>query len=167
MDVGIGAVRGSWSAAGGEQASRPEPRSREGAAFGLPWTNVLVVKTGASLSVPATARQLTRTALAGWLLSALISDAELICSELVSNAVQATAALPEPRPVGFRLLANAGQLVIEAWDCHPGQPVRQVADDIAEHGRGLNIVHGLSNRWGTRRVSRQLKAVWAELLIPR
>jgi anti-sigma regulatory factor (Ser/Thr protein kinase) len=162
----IGTAQGSWFAIGGEQISGPEHGSRAGAAFHLLWTNVLIVEMGASLSAPSTARQLARTALAEWRIPDLIPDAELICTELVSNAVKATAALSDVTPMGLRLLANAERLVVEVWDCHPGQPVRLPTSDVAESGRGLHIVHDLSNRWGSRRVSRRLKAVWAELLIP-
>jgi hypothetical protein len=112
-------------------------------------------------------KQVGCTALAEWRIPDLIPDAQLICSELVSNAVKATAALPEVMPIGLRVLANGERLVIEAWDCHPGYPVRQPASDSTESGRELQIVHDLSNRWGSRRVSARLKAVWAELLIPR
>jgi len=167
MSGGIGMVHGGWFAVVGEQASQPEQGSRADDAFHLLRTHVLVVELGASLSAPSTARQLSRTALAEWRIPDLIPDAELICSELVSNAVQATAALPEVMPIGLRVLAHGERLVIEAWDCHPGYPVRQPANDITESGRGLQIVHDLSNRWGARRVSARLKAVWAELLIPR
>jgi anti-sigma regulatory factor (Ser/Thr protein kinase) len=105
--------------------------------------------------------------LAGWRVSrALSADAEMICSELMTNALRATLALSPPQPIGMRLLAVPRQrLVIEAWDCHPGRPVRLVADDGAEDGRGLAIVGELSSRWGMRRLSEHIKTVWAELLL--
>jgi anti-sigma regulatory factor (Ser/Thr protein kinase) len=93
----------------------------------------------------------------------LAGEAEMICSELVTNAVQATWKLPEARSVGLRLLANAERVVVEVWDCHPGVPFQRVAVNEAESGRGLAIVAELSDRWGLRRVSPHLKAVWAEL----
>jgi hypothetical protein len=92
MSSGIGAARGSWFAIGGEPVDWPEHGSPTDAAFPLFWTNVLVVEMGASLTAPSTARQLSRTALAEWRVPALIADAELICTELVSNAVKATKA---------------------------------------------------------------------------
>ncbi len=81
-------------------------------------------------------------------------------------------ALAEPRPIGLRLLANWQRVVVEVWDCHPGVPVRRTTPDPllpenqAECGRGLEIVHELANRWGTRRLSAHVKTVWAELLLP-
>jgi anti-sigma regulatory factor (Ser/Thr protein kinase) len=168
MSGSIGVAQGSWFAIGGEQVSGPGRSSRADAAYPLWWTNVLVAELGAGLSAPSTVRRLARTALAEWRIAPdLIPDTELLRSELVSNAVQATAVLPEVMPIGLRVLANAERLVIEAWDSHPGYPVRQPASDSTESGRGLQIVHDLSNRWGSRRVSARLKAVWAELLIPR
>lgn len=167
MNGSTDAVQGGWFAIGREQGSRPEHGFRADAALYRRWPRVLVAETRADRNAPALTRQLARVALAEWRITpGLIPDAQLICSELVSNAVQATRALPEAMPVGLRLLASSGRLVIEAWDCHPGYPVRQPASDVAESGRGLQIVHDLSNRWGTRRVSASLKAVWAELLLP-
>jgi len=89
----------------------------------------------------------------------------------VANAVQATLSLQplpraEPWPVGLRLLGRRQRIVLEVWDCHPGVPVRRVAPDDAECGRGLAIVHELANRWGSRRLTAHVKAVWAELLLP-
>lgn len=85
---------------------------------------------------------------------------------LATNAVRATWALPEHAPIALRLLATVERLVIEVWDSHPGEPVRQLTTGGAESGRGLQIVHCVSSRWGSRRLSAHLKAVWAELLLP-
>jgi anti-sigma regulatory factor (Ser/Thr protein kinase) len=96
----------------------------------------------------------------------LVADAEVLTSELMTNAAQAAVSVAPDEPIALRLLANQQRLVIEAWDCHPGEPVPRPADDESESGRGLAIVHELANRWGTRRLSVNVKAVWAELLLP-
>lgn len=107
--------------------------------------------------------------LPGWGLGAeLVDDASLIGSELAANALQASLALEIPEPVGLRLLGNEQRVVIEVWDCGPGVPTRRAVPDFeAENGRGLQIVEALANRWGCRRASAHVKAVWAELLMPR
>jgi anti-sigma regulatory factor (Ser/Thr protein kinase) len=132
------------------------------------WPRVSVLELGAYETAPSCARLHTRNVLAEWRIPRdLILDTEMICSELATNALRATWALPEHAPIALRLLANVERLVIEVRDSHPGQPVRQPPTDTAASGRGLQIVHSLSNRWGSRRLSAHLKAVWAELLIPR
>jgi anti-sigma regulatory factor (Ser/Thr protein kinase) len=130
------------------------------------WPLVSVLELDATDEAPGGARRHLTAVLAAWALPrGLAGEAEMICSELMTNAVQATSKLTEERPVALRLLANAERLVLEVWDCHPGVPVRRVAEDDAVSGRGLAIVAELSNRWGTRRLSQHVKAVWAELLL--
>ena len=123
-----------------------------------------VLELGPSPSAPVVARRHVTAVLAGWRVNRdLVSDAELIASELTANALRATFALDVPQPIGVRLLGNWQRLVIEVWDCGPGSPVRrQPCDDDAEDGRGLQIVECLANRWGCRHASVHVKAVWAE-----
>ncbi|MCW2936088.1 MAG: ATP-binding protein [Actinomycetia bacterium] len=131
-----------------------------------------VLELGASPEAVGVARQYVRASLGEWACPfGVREDMELICSELVSNAVQATRslqALPlaESWPVGLRLFGNRQRVLLEVWDCHPGVPVRRVAPDEAEGGRGLAIVHELADHWGSRRLTARVKAVWAELLLP-
>jgi len=54
-----------------------------------------------------------------WGLRELADDAALIVSELMTNAADASAALPEQPPIALRLLASERSLVIEAWDQSP------------------------------------------------
>jgi hypothetical protein len=69
---------------------------------------------------------------------AAAADAEILVSELVTNALRASWSLESP-PVALRLLANGERLLIEAWD-----PVEPLAGsvDFSEAGRGLQIVGG-------------------------
>jgi anti-sigma regulatory factor (Ser/Thr protein kinase) len=165
----------SWFAVAGLQASRPTA-DKVANAFFLRWPLVSVLELGASPEAVGFARRYVAASLGEWACPfGMKEDMELICSELVSNAAQATwslqvLALPEPLPIGLRLLGNRQRIVLEIWDCHPDMPVHsppgQVASDEAECGRGLAIVHELANRWGSRRLSAHVKAVWAELLLP-
>jgi anti-sigma regulatory factor (Ser/Thr protein kinase) len=165
MDGGTGTAR-DWfavpDAAAGKQAA---------STYYLRWPLVSVLELDLSEQASTCARHHLRGVLPAWRVPRGVAvEAELICSELVTNAIQATGTLPEPAPVGLRLLANAQRLVLEAWDCHPGVPLRrppsEVASAEATNGRGLAIVAELSNRWGTRRLSARVKSVWAELLLP-
>ena len=168
MSGSIGTAAGSWFAVGREQFSGPERGSPDDRAHYMCWLHVSVLELGAYETAPSCARLHTRNVLAEWQIPRdLIADAEMICSELATNALRATWALPEHVPIALRLLANAERLVIEVWDAHPGQPARQSPVGSAESGRGLQIVDSLSNRWGARRLNADLKAVWAELLIAR
>jgi anti-sigma regulatory factor (Ser/Thr protein kinase) len=161
VDGAAGTLR-SWFAVADKQAA---------STYYLRWPLVSVLELGVSEEASTCARRHLRDVLPTWPVPrGLAVEAELICSELVTNAIQATGKLPEPAPVGLRLLANAQRLVLEVWDCHPGVPVRRPPSEVASaeavNGRGLAIVAELSNRWGTRRLSTHVKSVWAEFLLP-
>ena len=158
----------AWFAVTGQQVSQPSSGlSRDSSDF-LRWPLVSVLELGPSGAASAHARRHVMDVLVSWEIARdLIPDAELITAELMSNAIRATLGLNEPQPVGLRLLGNQQRLVVEVWDANPDDPVRRAASDFdAESGRGLQIVEALSNRWGCRRLSTYVKAVWAELLMP-
>jgi anti-sigma regulatory factor (Ser/Thr protein kinase) len=98
-----------------------------------------------------------------WGLRALAEDAALIVSELMTNAADASVALPERPPIALRLRASERSVVIEAWDQSPLDVEPREADADAECGRGLTVVAALSTRWGCERTGDQHKVVWAEL----
>ena len=138
---------------------------RTASSYYLRWPLVSVAELDAVVEAIPSARHHVRDALKSWGVAAeLTDDMELICAELVENAVAATRLLPATMPVGLRLLASSQRLVIEVMDCHPGMPVRRDADALAEHGRGLAIVAERANRGGSRRLSVHVKLVWAEVL---
>lgn len=121
------------------------------------------------------ARLFARQRLSQWGLNRLIDDAELITSELVTNAVNTTGTT-SPRPrwgelhtlalIAVRLVVTADSLVIEAWDCDSRPPVLKQAGQEDEAGRGLLIVAALCRRWNYFFPESGGKAVWAELVIP-
>jgi len=93
----------------------------------------------------------------------LIGNAEILVSELMTNAADASACLPERPPVTLRLVATDTSLVIEAWDQSPLDLQPREADDDDECGRGLTVLAALSTRWGWERTGYRRKVVWAEL----
>lgn len=101
-----------------------------------------------------------------WGLRDLAEDAELIVSELITNAIEASAVLPERPEIALRILASETSLIIEAWDRSPlGLEPREAGGDD-ECGRGLTVVAALSSRWGCVRTGYRRKCVWAELALP-
>jgi anti-sigma regulatory factor (Ser/Thr protein kinase) len=99
-----------------------------------------------------------------WQLRDLSDDAALIVSELVTNAVTASAILPDRPPVSLRLITNGQSLRIEVQDRSPADPRPDAeGSDDAEHGRGLAVVAALSTRCGADRTARNRKTVWAQL----
>lgn len=86
-----------------------------------------------------------------------VADAELITSELVSNAV-AVASIG--CGVQLRVVVDDGRLRIEVDDDGPGRPTVGTGTELG--GFGLQVVEALSERWGTDLAS-QHKTVWAVL----
>jgi anti-sigma regulatory factor (Ser/Thr protein kinase) len=95
----------------------------------------------------------------------LVEDAQMLVSELMTNALDASAVLPERPPITLRLLATGTSLVIEAWDQSPLDLEPCEADPGDECGRGLAVVAALSTRWGRERTGYRRKVVWAELAL--
>ncbi|WP_415923671.1 SpoIIE family protein phosphatase [Streptomyces scabiei] len=105
------------------------------------------------------AREYARGRLQAWDLEPLIDTAELLVSELVTNALRYGEG-----EIRLRLLLDR-TLVCEVWDAGLVQPRRRRARDTDEGGRGLQLVGLLSAAWGSRRTPRG-KTVWFELPLP-
>ena len=113
------------------------------------------------------ARRYTRRTLATWKLSQLADDAELVVSELITNAVQAAPAVPQPAPVALLLAGDEDRLAILVWDSSPEPPVRRPHDDDALSGRGLEIIQAITDRCGSCVTGCGGKVVWAWFDLPR
>ncbi|MGW1544635.1 SpoIIE family protein phosphatase [Streptomyces sp. NPDC002309] len=105
------------------------------------------------------AREYARAQLQSWDMGALVDTAELLVSELVTNALRYGEG-----EIRLRLLLDR-TLVCEVWDSGLVQPRRRRARDTDEGGRGLQLVGLLSAAWGSRRTHRG-KTVWFELPLP-
>jgi anti-sigma regulatory factor (Ser/Thr protein kinase) len=117
-------------------------------------------------SAPGLARGHVKAALAEWGLGGLTDAAALIASELVSNAVEASAKVP--LAVGVPLIrvclfTDGGVLTVECWDQAPGVPVLCVVPELVERGRGLIIINDLTGgAWGYKpTIGQPGKCVWA------
>ncbi|QNS03285.1 ATP-binding SpoIIE family protein phosphatase [Streptomyces xanthii] len=105
----------------------------------------------------ARARALVRERLAAWGLSGAEYAAELMVSELVTNAVRHA----RGGPVQLRLI-RSGTLLCEVEDTEHTLPTLLNAGPGAEFGRGLRVVARLAREWGTSRTATG-KTVWFEL----
>lgn len=110
------------------------------------------------------ARRHVRQLLREWNLTESFESAELVVSELLTNAVQATGVPEVFAPVRLWLLSDKRSVLILVWDSIPLPPTRMEAGDDAENGRGLLLVEAISTRWNWY-VPRHLggKVVWAQI----
>ncbi|WP_442819832.1 SpoIIE family protein phosphatase [Streptomyces sp. NBC_00841] len=99
----------------------------------------------------ACARQLE-----SWGLDQVAFTAELILSELVTNAIRYGT-----EPIRLRLLYDRDSLICEVSDGSSTSPHLRRAATTDEGGRGLFLVAHFARRWGTRYTARG-KVIWTE-----
>jgi len=107
------------------------------------------------------ARAVVREQLHEWGLTKLADNAELMVSELVTNAVRHS----HSRPVQLRLVRGE-TLLCEVDDDDHDLPTLLNAGTGDEFGRGLGVVSTLAREWGTSRTNTG-KTVRFELTLPR
>ncbi|QMU73758.1 ATP-binding protein [Streptacidiphilus sp. P02-A3a] len=133
--------------------------------------NLAALPTAVSCS-----RMFVRHTLHRWTLPERIDTAELVVSELVTNAVKATgvttlqptwAELDGLNLISVRILARGDAFSIQVWDASVELPVQPAAgaDDEAESGRGLFIVGAMARQVGHFYPRGGGKVVWAELAL--
>lgn len=110
------------------------------------------------LAEVARARDLASFRLAAWELEESAFTAELVVSELVTNAIRYGG-----DPVQLRLIRE-DTLICEVSDGGSTAPHLRRARMFDEGGRGLFIVAQLAERWGTRQRPGG-KTIWAELAL--
>ena len=119
-------------------------------------------------AVPS-ARAHLRRLLSEWGQAELGPDAAVVVSELVTNAVAASAGLRLAVGVLIWLGSDSHCVLAAVADASPGPPVRLNLEPDAEGGRGLTLVEALSSRWGWHPASSTglvKKVVWAEWRLP-
>jgi anti-sigma regulatory factor (Ser/Thr protein kinase) len=124
---------------------------------------------GALSGAVPSARLHTRQVLWEWGQTSLAADAELIVSELTTNAVTAIQAIESLHPVRLWLLSDGSRTLVLVGDASPHPPRRIEPDEgEADGGRGLLLVEALSCNWGWYFIHRSdvTKVVWADLRIP-
>lgn len=103
------------------------------------------------------ARRTVREALAGAGATHLSEAAELVVSELVTNAV-----VHAGTPIGVRVTAEPTAVRVEVQDGSHRMPVRRGWTETAGTGRGLRIVDEHADRWGADPTD-DGKVVWFEV----
>ncbi|RPE33551.1 ATP-binding SpoIIE family protein phosphatase [Kitasatospora cineracea] len=127
---------------------------------GVPPTEVATWQLGVTELEVGRARRLVRDQLAAWQLTALAETVELLVSELVTNAVRVARS-----EVQLQLI-RVDKLLVEVSDDNHNLPSLEPADSFSEHGRGLNLVSKLAEKWGTARKAVG-KVVYFEMPLPR
>ncbi|MFF9126563.1 SpoIIE family protein phosphatase [Streptomyces sp. NPDC014889] len=105
------------------------------------------------------ARLFLREWLSAWYIEALDDDAQLLLSEVVTNAL-----VHADSDVDLRVRRYPHHLRVEVRDSdpHPAINVGSPGEDQAEGGRGMMIVSALASAWGNSPSGRG-KTVWFEL----
>lgn len=106
-----------------------------------------------------------------WGLDGMSDTVALLVSELITNAVRAsadggpgsTAAGPGAEVV-LTLSLSGTSMAIEVWDSRPDPAALLQPDADTESGRGLLIVEALASRWGQRAAAGGT-VVWCEIAL--
>jgi hypothetical protein len=112
-------------------------------------------------------RQAVRETLRAWKLDTVADTVVLLASELLTNAVQATAAVPAPgggEQLTLTLRRIGPGVLVEVWDPDPAPAIPQEPGLTNERGRGLLLVETLSSTWG-QRTAGSGKIVWCEITL--
>ncbi|MFM9590279.1 ATP-binding protein [Streptomyces scabiei] len=146
------------------------------ASSNLDWVYTNSLQLAAVPTAASCSRMFVRLTLTRWKLADYVEAAELVVSELVTNAVQATGLTdPEPKSweitaehvIGVQLRATGTSLVLDVWDRNSEAPVAKNPGDDAEGGRGLLLIGALAKQWDVFRPQAGGKIVWAELELDR
>jgi anti-sigma regulatory factor (Ser/Thr protein kinase) len=132
------------------------------------WPFMSTLPLGSLPGAVPCARLHTRNILKEWDLAEVTDDAELIVSELVTNALRASWAVDGTPPFTLSLQASRERLVIQVWDALSAMPDPRPHAIDAETGRGLEIVGMISHHWGFyQHPEFGGKVVWAVIEIRR
>ncbi|MEV7965641.1 ATP-binding protein [Sphaerisporangium sp. NPDC088356] len=118
----------------------------------------------------AQARRHVRRVLSEWKRHELADTAELIVSELVTNAIKAgqdpgtqQCAYGSDEIVWVDLCLQDAHVVMEVWDSSVAVPAVNTPEPHDEGGRGLFLVDALATGWGYRWPPTGGKIVWCTL----
>ncbi|MGW6731180.1 SpoIIE family protein phosphatase [Streptomyces sp. NPDC055013] len=124
---------------------------------GLPASRVATWDIPADPALVAPIRKQVLEQLDIWNLIEASFTAELVVSELVTNAIRYGI-----HPIRLRLIHDARTLICEVSDTSHTAPHLRRAKTFDEGGRGLLLVAQLTQRWGSRHTP-DGKTIWAEI----
>jgi anti-sigma regulatory factor (Ser/Thr protein kinase) len=134
-----------------------------------PWPLQTHLELAALPSAVSCARGHVRSVAREWGVGDLAETAELLVSELVTNAIRASdrlrirADLAIVPVIGLWLVSDQISLVIHVWDGNGDEmPVRRDAGADDEAGRGLMLVDALASERGAYRKAAG-KVVWVKI----
>jgi anti-sigma regulatory factor (Ser/Thr protein kinase) len=155
---------GEWPAESWAGVRIPPFLTQRARRLGGCWPLEDFLELGALAGAVPCARLHTRNLLLEWGLARLCESTEIIVSELITNAVKASQAMPQAFSVRLWLASDLAQVLIVVWDASPQPPVRVDASVEAENGRGLMLVEAMSKQWSWfLRGGGEGKFVWASL----
>lgn len=125
----------------------PVPPSPCRAAIAGEWPLRDAIELGPLPGAVPCARLHARQVLWEWGLTGLRENAELLVTELMTNAITASRSMQQMFPVRLWLLADHAQVLILVWDASLRPPVPANTSEDAESGRGLQLVEAISQRW--------------------
>ncbi len=111
------------------------------------WPLQTFLELGALPGAVPCARLHARQLLWEWGLTAFSERVELLVSELITNAINASQSMEWIFPVRLWLLADRARVLILVWDASSQSPVRIDPNAQTETGRGLLIVETTSEKW--------------------
>lgn len=132
-----------------------------------PCCDLLSWSLAAEPGAAATAREICISVLRRWEMPAHAPDAELVVSELVTNALRhgRRSAAAEPGtaddPIQLSMLRSGSELVCAVRDRSDRMPARRDPDFQVESGRGLHLVTCFCSGWGVLPMLPSGKHVWA------
>jgi anti-sigma regulatory factor (Ser/Thr protein kinase) len=142
-------------------SARPEPGGPLSWPEPAAWPFSSHLELGALDSAVPCARLHARQVVREWGRPDLADKAELLVSELMTNAIRASARLMLPA-VALRLFSDGRCVLIHVWDGSSETPVRRDVSANAESGWGLLLVESLSRDWGSFPRAGG-KVVWARI----
>ena len=150
-------ARSGLGTTGVSQTLRRDSRSRQ-------------VRLAARPSAAAWGRRIVRHVLCERQLEAISATALQLVTDLIVNAVPASARNPRRDQLSRQMIVLTVKLTgtslrLEVWDANPALPALREADVSGDCGRGLLRIDFLSDRWGYHAAGGG-KAVWCEVTCP-
>jgi hypothetical protein len=131
-----------------------------------PWPLQTRLVLAAQPTAPGVVRGHVRAVAGEWGLAGLADVAELLASEIATNAIQASqrlrasAGLAIVPVIRLWVTSDGISMVIHVWDASDEMPVLKDSAADEENGRGLMLVAALSKDWGCYRKADGGKVVW-------